>query len=108
MTKGVSRRPGRLPIGATRASGGRDGRYGRKQVKSASIDLVGVGVFAVCLTATPSPAHAYLDPGTGSYILQAAMAALKDSLRTTGLATYLRFHERADPDGKWQLIEARV
>lgn len=45
-------------------------------MKSASIDLVGVGVFAVCLTATPSPAHAYLDPGTGSYILQAAMAAL--------------------------------
>ena len=39
---------------------------------------------------------------------QAAMAALKESLRTTGLATYLRFHERADPDGKWQLIEARV
>lgn len=39
---------------------------------------------------------------------QAAMAALKEALRPTGTATYLRFHERADPDGKWQLIEARI
>jgi hypothetical protein len=37
-----------------------------------------------------------------------AMAALKESLRTTGMATYMRFHQRADPDGKWELVEARV
>lgn len=39
---------------------------------------------------------------------QAAMAALKDALRPTGTSTYLRFHERKYPDGKWELIEARV
>ena len=39
---------------------------------------------------------------------QKAMQALKESLRPSGTATYLRFHERADPDGKWQLVEARV
>ncbi|NCA83763.1 MAG: DUF3164 family protein [Opitutae bacterium] len=39
---------------------------------------------------------------------QAAMSALKEALRPTGTATYLRFHERGAPDGKWQLIEARI
>ncbi|HRR34743.1 MAG TPA: DUF3164 family protein [Kiritimatiellia bacterium] len=39
---------------------------------------------------------------------QTAMAALKEALRPTGTASYLRFHERTGPDGKWQLIEARI
>lgn len=39
---------------------------------------------------------------------QDAMAALKDALRPTGTATYLRFHERKDPDGKWNLVEAGI
>ena len=39
---------------------------------------------------------------------QGAMTALKDSLRATGTTTYLRFHQRADPDGKWELVEAKV
>ena len=39
---------------------------------------------------------------------QAAMAALKDALRPTGTATYLRFHERQDPDGKWDLVAAGI
>ena len=39
---------------------------------------------------------------------QGAMAALKDALRPTGTATYLRFHRRVDPDGKWELVEAKV
>jgi hypothetical protein len=39
---------------------------------------------------------------------QAAMAALKSAIRTTGVSTYLRFHERKAPDGKWSLIEAHV
>ena len=37
-----------------------------------------------------------------------AMTALKDSLRVAGQTTYVRMHERQDPDGKWELIEAKV
>lgn len=36
-----------------------------------------VGLYLVLV---PQPAHAYLDPGTGSYILQIAAAALFGSL----------------------------
>jgi len=39
---------------------------------------------------------------------QDAMTALKDSLRVAGQTTYIRMHERQDPDGKWELIEAKV
>lgn len=39
---------------------------------------------------------------------QEAMTALKDSLRVAGQTTYIRMHERTDPDGKWELIEAKV
>ncbi|MBP7832393.1 MAG: hypothetical protein KA035_01340 [Candidatus Levybacteria bacterium] len=35
---------------------------------------------ALYMLVVPKPAHAYLDPGTGSYILQIAAAALFGSL----------------------------
>ncbi len=35
---------------------------------------------ALYMLVVPQPAHAYLDPGTGSYILQIAAAALFGSL----------------------------
>lgn len=35
---------------------------------------------ALYVLVVPQPAHAYLDPGTGSYILQIAAAALFGSL----------------------------
>lgn len=35
---------------------------------------------ALYLVVVPMPAHAYLDPGTGSYILQIAAAAIFGSL----------------------------
>lgn len=35
---------------------------------------------ALYMAVVPQPAHAYLDPGTGSYILQIAAAALFGSL----------------------------
>lgn len=38
-----------------------------------------LGVFALLIAMTclfPKPAHAYMDPGTGSYILQLLIAAL--------------------------------
>jgi hypothetical protein len=36
--------------------------------------------FAFCMFLFPMNAHAYLDPGTGSYVLQLALAALVGTL----------------------------
>jgi len=38
------------------------------------------GVLAVVLILAPSNAYAYIDPGTGSYILQIVLAALLGAL----------------------------
>ena len=40
------------------------------------------------LVAVPSPAHAYLDPGTGSLLLQGALAAIA----TVGFAAKLHWY----------------
>jgi hydrogenase-4 membrane subunit HyfE len=42
----------------------------RKQVSSLTLLVIGV------LILTSRPAHAYIDPGTGSFVLQAAIAGL--------------------------------
>jgi hypothetical protein len=39
-----------------------------------------LAVLTIALFLFPVPAHAYLDPGTGSYLLQVALAALVGTL----------------------------
>jgi predicted N-formylglutamate amidohydrolase len=40
-----------------------------------SASLLPVALLTAGLVAAAAPAHAYLDPGTGSFVLQAALAA---------------------------------
>ena len=46
----------------------------RAHLAAASVTL------AFCLFLLPNVAHAYLDPGTGSYVLQLALAAIVGTL----------------------------
>ena len=48
--------------------------------KLAVLILEGVALFAGLLLADSRPAHAYLDPGTGSYALQVAIAGVFGAL----------------------------
>ncbi len=64
----------------------------------------GLLVLAMLLLFVPSPAYAYLDPGTGSYILQLVIGTLLGGLFAVGLfwrrvgASFKRLFKRGGGD----------
>ena len=49
-------------------------------MKSLSISGCAVGFFVLCLLAAPAPAFGYIDPGTGSMVLQVLIGTALGSL----------------------------
>ena len=54
-------------------------------MKFASPSNIAFAVLLLCLYPSPHSAHAYLDPGTGSYALQITVAALFTALYSVKL-----------------------
>lgn len=54
----------------------------------APISSLGILVVGLIIVATPGRAHAYLDPGTGSVVLQVVVAGVLGAIFT--LKSYLR------------------